>query len=163
MGAPVSPGDILRDLLAVIRNQFYPDDSKGWFQQRDAIILCLTRPAKWFSDRGITFPPDRYERLIQDILSTIKRHGATGQIRWFPAYLGKSVEAYLIHNGDDLYREAKGAKNLSSVALGRVRQTSAQEDIAAPLAEARRILLAARQKPARTLRARSLQDCLPGL
>lgn len=93
----MSAGDVLSDLLRAIRNQFYPDAPKAFYQQRDALILCLTRPAQWFSDRGVFFPEARYTRLIQDILQTIKRHGATGQIRWFPAYLGKAE--------DRVYRE----------------------------------------------------------
>ncbi len=159
----MNPGDVLADLLAVIRNQFYADSPKAFFQQRDALVLCLTRPAQWFSDRGICFPPARYTRLLQDILQTIKRHGATGEIRWFPGYLGKAVEQYLIHNGDDLYREAKGARNLAEVALSKLKPTDAQADVTAPLAEARRILLSARKKPVRKAHAPALQPPLPGL
>jgi hypothetical protein len=154
---------LLSDLLQVIRNQFYPDDSKGWFQQRDAIILCLTRPAQWFSDRGVTFAPARYQQLIQDILQAIKRHGATAEIQWFPAYLGKAVEKYLVFNGDDLYREAKGARNLSEIAFSKLKKTDAPADVTAPLAEARRILLAARKKRPCKRPAPTSQPALPGL
>lgn len=159
----MSAGTLLADLLRAIRNQFYPDAPRAFFQQRDALILCLTRPAQWFSDRGVSFPEARYTRLIQDILQTIKRHGATGQIRWFPGYLGKAVEQYLIHHGDELYREAKASRNLAEIALSKLRQSTAQEDVAAPLAEARRILLTARKRPLKTLRAQGLQCTLPGI
>lgn len=163
MGAPVSAGDVLSDLLRAIRHQFYADSPRAFYQQRDALILCLTRPAQWFSDRGVCFPEGRYIRLIQDILQTIKRHGATGQIRWFPGYLGKAVEQYLIHHGDELYREAKGSRNLAELALSKLRQAPSQDDVAAPLAEARRILLSARKRPSKTPRAQALQSSLPGL
>jgi transposase InsO family protein len=159
----VIASDILADLLSVIRNQFYPDDPKGWFQQRDAIILCLTRPAQWFSDRGVQFPPARYQQLIQDILQAIKRHGATAEIQWFPAYLGKAVEKYLVFNGDDLYREAKGARVLAELAMAKLKHTDHQADVTAPLAEARRILLAARKKRPCKRPASASQPPLPGL
>jgi hypothetical protein len=162
----VNVADLISDLLAAIRHQFYPDSSKAWFQQRDAILLCITRPAQWFSDRGVMFPPGRYGQLIQEILQTIKRHGATGSIRYFPAYLGKAIEAHLVHHGDALYAEAKGCRNLAQLALARVRKAPApapQEDIVAPLAQARHLLLAARRKRSRTRPASGLQMRFQGL
>lgn len=155
--------DLLCDLLSSVKNQFFPDDPKAWGQQRDAILLCLTRPAEWFNDRGVVFPRDRYRQIIQDILNTIKRHGATAQIRWFPAYLGKAVEGYLIHHGDDLYREAKTARNLAEIAMAKIRPSNAAPDVTAPLAEARRLLLSARKKRSRRPESSAAQASLPGL
>ncbi len=159
----MTAGSVLSDLLDAIRNQFYADSPRAFFQQRDALILCLTRPAQWFSDRGVSFPEARYIRLIQDILLTIKRHGATAQIRWFPGYLGKAVEQYLIHNGDDLYREAKAARNLAELALSKCKVSPTQDDITGPLADARQILLAARKPRPKRPRASGMQNLLPGL
>lgn len=162
----MSAGDVLSDLLRAIRNQFYADSPRAFFQQRDALLLCLTRPAQWFSDRGILFPPARYSRLLLDILQSIKRHGATGEIRWFPGYLGKAVEQYLIHNGDELYREAKAARNLAEIALSRIRTAPAavsEGDVITPLVLARQIILQARKKSRAKRPAEPLQSALPGL
>jgi len=162
----VSAADLVSDLLGAIRHQFYPDDSKGFFQQRDAILLCITRPAQWFSDRGVSFPPRRYQQLIQEIVQTIKRHGAPDQIRYFPAYLGKAVESHLAHHGDALYDEAKASRNLAECSLSRLRPSpapSSQDDVVGRMAEARHLLLAARRKRSRTRPASDLQMRFQGL
>lgn len=162
----MSPTDLVSDLLRIIRNQFYPDTPKAWFQQRDAILLCITRPARWFSDRGVSFPPRRYELVLHEILRTVKRHGATSEIRWFPGYLGRCIEEYLKHHGDDLYLEAKGSRNQAELALSRVRKGPApagDSDAVAPLLQARQILLQARKSARSKRSATPLQTTLPGL
>ncbi len=162
----MSPPDLVSDLMGMIRNQFYPDTPRAWFQQRDAVLLCITRPAQWFFDRGVSFPTRRYGQVLHEILQTVKRHGTTAEIRWFPGYLGKCIEEYLNHHGDDLYNEAKGARNQAELALSRLKRPvaiAADPDIVQPLVAARQILLQARKKPSRSARATRLQTTLPGL
>jgi len=41
----------------------------------------------------------------------VQRHGATGEIKFFPAYFERTVKAWFIHNGESLYEERKSIRD----------------------------------------------------
>jgi hypothetical protein len=87
------PTEIVRDLMGAIRNQFYPDTlcagaEKQWFQDQQFLkVRVVLWPAAWLNKRGVTLKPDRYKQILLDIFADIKRHGATGAIKYWPGYL----------------------------------------------------------------------------
>jgi hypothetical protein len=40
-----------------------------------------------------------------------ERHGATNEIRYFPAYFEHAVKSWFVHHGEDLYEERKSIRN----------------------------------------------------
>ena len=142
------PSEIVSDLLAVIRHQFYPDASLGgdaakqWFQDqafiRTSVVLW---PAAWLNKRGVTLKPERYKQLLLDIFNDIKRHGATGAIRYWPGYLVKCVQEHFRHHEDEIYDEAKQLRTQLERALGTAgAAVNRQPDAVTALAEAHRVL-----------------------
>jgi hypothetical protein len=108
------PAQILADLMAVIRNQFYPDAlaggdaAKQWFQDQQFLkVRVVLWPAAWLNKRGVSLQPDRYQQILLDIFKEIKRHGATGAVKFWPGYLAKCVQDHFRHHEDEIYEEGK--------------------------------------------------------
>lgn len=97
---------IVEEILKHIRWQFYPDDAKGFFQQRRVLIQAVTYPADWLFRRGMKYPEDRYRDLMTVILKGIM-HGNTGKIGYFCRYLLKCVQDHMAHQGEKYLEEAK--------------------------------------------------------
>jgi hypothetical protein len=144
----------LERLLKNIRNQFYTEaTAKKFFQDRNVLLVALTWPATWLKHRGVTWSAERYFATIRDLLQEIKRHGATGEIKYFPGYLLKCVQDHFAHNSDTYCDEAKRTRSAFEIALGRainagkLAETRAAEQTVDVLAEAHRMLAKTRRRP----------------
>ena len=115
------PGEIIADLMGVIRNQFYGGDD-AWFKDQEFIRRrVVTWPARWLNTRGVTLPAERYKAILLGIFQEIKRHGATGAVKYWPGYLVHCVQEHFKHHGEEIYGEAKALRNLveNAVLAGR--------------------------------------------
>lgn len=155
----------LERLLANVRSQFYTDvPAKKWFKDMPAMQRAVTWPATWLKHRGITWSADRYFREIREKLQEVKRHGATGEIEYFPGYLLKVLQDHFAHNSDRIRDEGRQARNAFDIALGRAQNaaqlaaTRAAEQTVDVLAEAHRVLAGRK----RSSRARQ-EPCSQGL
>lgn len=142
------------ELLTNIRNQFYTEaTAKKFFQDRNVLLLAITYPAKWLKERGVTWSSDRYFQTLRDLLQEIKRHGATGQVKYFPGYLLKCVQDHFAHNSDTYCDEGKRMRSAWERALGRAisaaqsKQIQEDERTVEVLAQAHRVLAIKRRQP----------------
>ncbi len=148
------PSDIVRSLLAVIRNQFYPDAALGgvaakqWFQDQQFIrIRVVLWPATWLNQRGVTLEPARYQQILLDIFQDIKRHGATGAVKYWPGYLAKCVQDHFAHHEDEIYAEGKALRTQLERAIATAAAaTSRQPDPVERLAAAHQVLVSSARK-----------------
>jgi hypothetical protein len=154
------------ELLTNIRNQFYTEaTAKKFFTDRNVLLLAVTYPAHWLKERGITWSADRYFQTLRDLLQEIKRHGATGSIKYFPGYLLKCVQDHFAHNSDTYCEEGKRMRSTWERALGRAisaaqsEQMRADEQTVAVLAQAHRVLAINRHRP-KTPKSNDLQGSL---
>lgn len=103
---------LIDGLMKHVREQFYARlPAKRWLQEQRLILMVVTWPASWLNQRGIGLPVDRYERILRDIIREVQQHGATNEIKFFPAYFERTVKAWFIHNGESLYEERKSIRD----------------------------------------------------
>jgi hypothetical protein len=147
---PVDVDELLRN----IRHQFYTEAPlKKFLQDQNVLLLAVTWPAKWLKERGVTWSEQRYLQTLYDLLQQIKRHGATGEIQYFPGYLLKVIQDHFAHNGEDYCDEGKRARYAWEKALGtalgatRAAQIRADEQTLDTLAQAHRVLAIQRRRP----------------
>lgn len=103
--------------LYQIRTKFYPDNEKGFYQERTLLLRAITHPAHWLKDRGVSLPEAKLEAILNEILRGIMHHGDTGNIGFLSAYLLKAVQTHMSKQGDRYYDEAKALRNIASTAL----------------------------------------------
>lgn len=119
MSAQRLDASLVRDLLGVIHRQFYPDAEKELYQDRNFLLRAVTFPAKWLKQRGVALPEKEYRALLLTIFTTIKHHGATGQIRRFSAYFLHCVQEHMKHHGEEYYDRGKQIRGIiADVHLG---------------------------------------------
>ncbi len=154
------------ELLKNIRDQFYTEaTAKKFFQDRDRLLYAITWPATWLQQRGVTWSGQRYTQTLFDLFQQIKRHGATGEIQYFPGYLLKVIQDHFAHNSDDFCDEGKRMNHAWQKALGtalgatRAAQLRADEQAIETLAQANR-MLAMKRRPAKALKTDDLQRSL---
>jgi hypothetical protein len=138
------------DLMQHVRAQFYtiwPD--KRWLQEQKAILGILTWPATWLNQRGISLPLPKYEAILREVIVGIQRHGATADIKFFPAYLEKAIKAWFIHNGEALYEDRKSIRNALDMRFlkGLTPEVPKAPDPIDILAQANRVLATAKRRP----------------
>lgn len=109
---------LVKRFLYQIRTKFYPDNEKGFYQERMLLLRAITHPAHYLKERGMALPESRIEDILNEILRGIMHHGDTGHIGYFSAYLLKAVQKHMIHQGDDYYAEAKALRNIVETAAG---------------------------------------------
>ena len=103
---------MIETLMRHVRAQFYTlYPEKRWLQEQRHILMILTWPATWLNQRGIGLPLGRYEAVLREIIVGIQRHGDTATIKFFPAYFERTVKAWFIHNGEELYEERKSLRS----------------------------------------------------
>lgn len=123
MGRPRqdTPTDLVNDLLGVIRNQFYTEDRNQWFKDqaflRRNVVLW---PADWLNQRGVTLPLDRYKKILLGVFNTIKIHGDTDAVHYWPGYLMHCVQEHFRHHEEEIYEEAKSVRVKLDQALGKL-------------------------------------------
>jgi hypothetical protein len=143
-----TPGEMVNELLGVIRGQFYGDvPAKKWFQDQHLIKQWFVLwPARWLDERGVTLPPGRYKEILLGILDTIKGHGNTAGIDYWPRYLAKCVQSHFAVHGEEYYEEGKSVRAALDRALATAqRAQSTTPDPVRVLAEASRALATAKR------------------
>lgn len=122
-----TPAELVAELLAVVRRQFYPDSlvddaraQKRWFQEQHLIkSWVILWPAAWLDERGVWLPPERYRAALLGIFDEIKRHGGTGSVKHWPRYLATCVQSRFKLRAEEFLAEGKAARTLvERVALG---------------------------------------------
>ena len=109
---------LVNRFLYQIRQKFYPDNHKGFYQEHKLLLRAVTHPAHWLKDRGVSLPEAKLEAILNEILRGIMHHGNTGNIGYFSAYLLKSVQDHMKHHGDEYYEQAKVLRNIVQTAAG---------------------------------------------
>jgi len=116
------PGEIVADLMGAIRGSFYGDmEAKRWFQDQDFIrrkVVCW--PAGWLISRGVTLKPERYKEIVMGVITTIKHHGDTGGVKYWPGYLLHCLQMHFKCHGDEIYEEAKSLRSALENVMVRV-------------------------------------------
>ena len=148
-GRQEAPEDLVADVMGVIRGQFYGDlPGRAWFQQqhfiRERFVLW---PARWLDQRGVTLKPERYRAILLEILTTIKQHGNTAGVKYWPRYLVHCVQQHFAIHCEEYYSEGKSLRS----ALDRVMATAARAQTSTPdpvrvMAEAGRLLAAGKRR-----------------
>ena len=111
------PGEIIGDLMGVIRNSFYPGDDR-WFKDQHFIRRhVVTWPAAWLYGKGVTLALERYKQIIVDVFIGIKQHGQTEAVRYWPGYLKHCLQMHFKVHGDEIYAEAKAVRHQVETAL----------------------------------------------
>ena len=138
--------DLVKKYLHRLRHQFYPDDEKGFFQQRTMLITALTTPARWLDERGVRLPVGRLDEILDDIVKTIMRHGDTARIGYFCRYFLHAIQQHMSHQGERYYEEGKSLRFITETALEnlsskqRAKLSEAQDPTTERLAELNRLL-----------------------
>lgn len=151
--SPTTMEQAVAELLASIRWRFYRDTApcgaarsagqqssdsplRRFHRDRRMLLYALTWPATWLERRGLTCPPGRYHRLIEDRLAAIAAHGEPARYgAFFPRYLLKVLQDFFERHGDDLYGDLKHIRNALDQVLAsarfaaRVRDDARQLDV----------------------------------
>ena len=160
----VADSDLITNYLHRIRRQFYPDDEKGFFQQRTVLIDALTTPARWLDERGVRIPERRLCEILDEILKGIMNFGATGEIQYFCRYFLYAVQQHMKHQGDRYYEEGKSLRAITNTALEvltkkqRARLGDAHDATTSRLADLNRLLAATRVKKKKAVVKTDLQQ-----
>lgn len=113
----VCPSDVASSLLAFIRGQFYSGDDKRFFQDQSFLLRVIAYPAAWLTRRGVMWDAKKYESFLLGIFREIQQHGQTDQVKYWPGYLLHCVQTRFKLHGEEIYEEAKSARNLVEIAM----------------------------------------------
>jgi hypothetical protein len=150
--------DLVGRLLGIVRGQFCGElTTAQWcklvpFIRKNVILWS----AQFVQGKGFTLPPARFEAILQGVFLGIKRHGQTGEIRYWPGYLMKCVQDHWKHHWEEYYVEAKSVRSIAEMALvnsGRVTQVDCTVEA---LAKAHQALGGSRRKKSRTVAVKQL-------
>lgn len=111
---------IVNDYLYRIRQQFYPDNEKAFYQQRRLLIRAISFPAGWLDRRGIVFPEKRYRQLLDEILKGIMHHGNTGNIGYFAGYLFSCIQQHMKHHEEEYYDLGKSLRSKNDQSMKQI-------------------------------------------
>jgi hypothetical protein len=131
-----APAAVLEDLMKQVRALLYtalPD--RAWYTQQERVKATLTLPAKWLDDRKVELPAERYQKLLEGVLATIRSHGRKpAQLGKFPCiYLHSCVESHMRHHGDEYYYEGKGIRNRVKMFMTAVERAQVGADATVPI------------------------------
>lgn len=147
------PADsLLNNWLHRLKNQFYPDTPKEFYQQRSILITAITHPARWLNDREVRLPEARIDAILTDILWGIMHHGDTARIGYFCRYFLKAVQDHMTHQGERYYEEGKSLRFILDTALENLSKkqaaklSDAQDQTTAELAALNRLVQSTRLK-----------------
>lgn len=106
----VTSSELRDSLLDFLRAKFYPEPAHWVTFQKDTprlLAWVVLWPAKWLDERGVSLPAERYRAVIVEALLEALRHGATHEIKYLPAWLGRVVQSHFSAREDAIYQEAK--------------------------------------------------------
>lgn len=151
------PEAIVAGLLGIIRRQFEPElTDDEWFKGHQQFIRrnVVLWPARFLVGKGFTISGARYEQILREVLNEIKRHGQTGQVRYWPGYLMKCVQEHFRHHWEEYYAEAKSAGAQTEAALLALRALprAAGPDTLSVLAATHRLLQGPKRRGPRAAR-----------
>lgn len=149
-----TPSELVADLMGAVRGQFYGDlPARRWFQDQHLIKRWVVLwPAAWLDSRGVTLPAGRYKEILLGIFHTIKGHGDTARVEFWPRYLATCVQSHFRVRGEDYYNEGKSLRLAIDRAVGRAAMPAqAPLDPVRILAETARVVAAGqrRKKPSK--------------
>ena len=144
---PSTMEQAVAELLDSIRGRFYASEPlrgaarrssdtplRRFHRDRRLLLYALTWPATWLDQRGLTCPPGRYHRLIEERLAAIAAHGDPARYGpCFPRYLLKVLQDFFERHGDDLYGDLKHIRNALDQVLASVRFAARVRDDARQL------------------------------
>ncbi len=147
--AQETPAEMVDELMAMIRGQFYGDaGAKTWFQEQSYIKRHVVLwPARWLMNRGVTLPPKRYKAILIEKLIDVRRHCEQAEFKYLPAYIAQCVKDHFRHHGESIYEEAKAFRGTLERVVGKLNAAPAADPIAA-LAAAAGVLAAKKRKQA---------------
>jgi hypothetical protein len=116
----MSAETLVKDTLHRLRNQFFADDEKGFFQQRSMLVEAITTPARWLEERGVHLPEEKLRDILDRIILGIMRHGATGRIGYFCRYFLFTVQEHMKHQGEKYYEEGKSLRTITETTIDRL-------------------------------------------
>jgi len=141
----MADSDLVKDTLHRLRKQFYPDDEKGFFQQRSMLVKAITTPAHWLDERGVKLPETRIRAILDEVIRGIMHYGATAEIKFFCRYFLFAVQEHMKHQGEKYYEEGKSLRFITDTAVEnltkkqRARMADAQDATTARLADLHRL------------------------
>lgn len=128
--------------LRSIRNQFYQENEKLFFQERLLLLQAITWPARYLDDRGVKLNAKRYTEILTTVIRTINRHGNLRTVRSFARYLLHAVQEHMKHHGEEYYEQAKAvSRDIAAVMEGYSRKPlPAQDNTTKTLADLHRLV-----------------------
>lgn len=159
----MADSDLVKNYLHRIRNQFYPDDEKGFFQQRPLLVQAITHPAFYLDERGVRLPERRLCEILDTVIRDIQHFGATAMIENFCRYFLHAVQKHMKHQGDGYYDEGKSLRFITDTALEnltkkqRGKLTDAQDATTSRLADLNRLMRETSVKKKRTAKPTAAQ------
>ncbi len=145
--------DLQGALLGFIQGKFYgqaPAERVAFLKDRRRLREWVVLwPATWLNERGVSFPPERYQEIVTGILMDAVRYGNTEAIAYRPAWLGKVVQSHFRLQGESIYEEGKAlrtAMELTLSTLAVVAGHSRPRDVVADMAAAAALLKAPKRK-----------------
>ena len=159
----MADSDLVKNYLHRIRNQFYPDDEKGFFQQRTVLIDAITTPARWLDERHVRLPERRLCQILDEIIKGIQNFGATAKIQFFCRYFLFAVQEHMKHQGDRYYEEGKSLRFITDTAMDaltkkqRAKLADAQDATTSRLADLNRLVRATAAKKKKAVKAPASQ------
>ncbi len=127
---PSDPGAaarICKDFLHVLRNQFYPDDQKGFYQQRWLLLKAITHPAKYLAMRGVGLTEADHRKILTEQIRTIQHHGDTRAIKLFGRYFLHCIQQHMKFHGEDYYDSGKTVRAIADQTVDSIRAQAASQ------------------------------------
>ncbi len=148
-----APREIIDDILNVVRNQFCADmPNAEWWKAKRFTKRIVTWPAAWLDERGAALPSKRFKVIILEILNTVKLHGDTANVQFWPGYLLHCVQQHFRIHGEEYLTEAKAISSKADLAMMGLaaRDSEANDSPISALAKANEVLKPRRhpKKPA---------------
>jgi hypothetical protein len=129
---PVDPGvaeRIVKDYLHTLRNQFYPDDAKAFYQQRWLLIRAISYPSAYLAERQVGLTEADHRNLLTEQIRGIMHHGNTRQIKHFGRYFLHVIQKHMAHHGEDYYESGKAIRAWAESALENAKAKAAIQAI----------------------------------
>ena len=106
---------IVEQYLRTLRS-FYSAD-KRFYQQRRMLIQGITLPARWLDKSGVFLPESDYRKLLDTIISGIRKCGDLATVRNFGVYFLDCVQRHIKHHGEEYLDLAKSPQAKQRLAM----------------------------------------------